>query len=371
MASTIFEVPVLETAPLKNGRRKVIGQITAGELAQLNHVPRRNFRDKTGYQREPSASRVNRLAQELAKKQVDLPTAVLLNLREFRPEEHLVQGNGSLQLALAADDRLYVVDGQHRIEALSKLIDEDQDRWSDFEIPFVCLLGADENEEMEQFYVVNSTAKSVRTDLALDLLKQRAESDPNVLEGLVERGEAWKVKAQTIVEALAETQIWRGRIRFPGQPTSGTTIANSGMVNALKQLLSTPYFGSITTENQVKILDAYWRGANKVILEPFEAPTEFTLQKMTGVTVMHGLLISVLEYVRSKGRSVIDPDSFVDALTGALEELEGDTQDGGVARGADFWRAGPDGAAGSFSSNAGRRVLLAKMSAGVPEVEVA
>ena len=40
------------------------------------------------------------------------------------------------------------------------------------------MIGADETEEMTQFYVINSTAKSVRTDLALDLLKQRAENDP-------------------------------------------------------------------------------------------------------------------------------------------------------------------------------------------------
>ena len=37
---------------------------------------------------------------------------------------------------------------------------------------------------MEQFYVVNSTAKSVRTDLAYDLLKQRAENDPEVIPAL-------------------------------------------------------------------------------------------------------------------------------------------------------------------------------------------
>jgi hypothetical protein len=34
------------------------------------------------------------------------------------------------------------------------------------------MIGAGELEEMRQFYVVNSTAKSVRTDLVLDLLKQ-------------------------------------------------------------------------------------------------------------------------------------------------------------------------------------------------------
>jgi hypothetical protein len=33
-------------------------------------------------------------------------------------------------------------------------------------IPFTCMLGATEDEEMDQFYIVNSKAKSVRTDLA-------------------------------------------------------------------------------------------------------------------------------------------------------------------------------------------------------------
>ena len=52
-------------------------------------------------------------------------------------------------------------------------------RWGEILIPFVCMIGAGERQEMEQFYVVNSNAKSVRTDLAMDLLKQRAESDPD------------------------------------------------------------------------------------------------------------------------------------------------------------------------------------------------
>jgi len=66
-------------------------------------------------------------------------------------------------------------------------------------IPYVCLLGAPEEEEMEQFYIVNSTAKSVKTDLALVLLRRRADKDPAVYQALQERGREWQVDGQAIV----------------------------------------------------------------------------------------------------------------------------------------------------------------------------
>jgi uncharacterized protein (DUF1015 family) len=87
------------------------------------------------------------------------------------------------------DERIYVVDGQHRIEALMRLYlkrDVPDEKWGDFRLSITFMLGATELEEMEQFYVVNSTAKSVRTDLAYDLLKQRAESNPDLIRSLDE-----------------------------------------------------------------------------------------------------------------------------------------------------------------------------------------
>ena len=331
----------------------VLGVITAGMLADLYLVPRRDTRKKTGYQREVSPARVNRLIRDLTDNRVDLPTAILLNLRIFNPETHLVARDGQ-QYFSPNGEKLYVVDGQHRVEALTRLVQMDSDRWSPYEIPFVCMLGADEREEMEQFYVVNSTAKSVRTDLALDLLKQRAESDVDIMKSLIERGESWKVKAQTLVEELSATPIWRNRIRLPGDPQADSTITSSGMAGSLKQLLGTPYFGAITIGNQLKILDAFWQGIREVIPAAFDEPSQYVLQKATGVMAMHGLLIPLIEYVRSKGESVIEAASYAPPLKSALLELEGDTGSGEVVRGADFWKAGPDGAAGSFSSNAGR-----------------
>lgn len=363
------EIPVTTTRTHRKKTPMALGVITAGILTDLHIIPRRDTRKKTGYQREVSPTRVNRLMKDLSENRVDLPTAVLLNLRAYKPGVHLVERDGQ-EYFCPEEEKLYVVDGQHRVEALSRLVQMDSDRWSGFEIPFVCMLGADEREEMEQFYVVNSTAKSVRTDLALDLLKQRAESDVDVMKSLIERGESWKVKAQTLVEELNLTPIWRNRIRFPGDPKGDTTITSSGMVASLKQLLGTPYFGSITTGNQVTVLDAYWHGIRKVIPDVFDAPAQYAIQKSTGVMVMHGVLISLIEYVRSMGKSVIEAESYMEPLKSTLLELEGDTGTGELARGADFWRAGSEGAAGSFSSNAGRRVLIAKLRASLPPVDV-
>ena len=365
----VLEVPVIMRRRAR-GVPQVNGVMTAAQVVGRYTIPRRDHRTKTGYQREISTSRVNKLASDLAVGRVDLPTALLLNLREYDDAQNLVEREGRQYLRIDGES-LFVVDGQHRIAALDRLIEKDPDRWADFEISFACLLGANEREEMEEFYVVNSTAKSVRTDLALDLLKQRAETDPEVYTALIERGEHWKVEAQAVAEALTSSALWQGRIRFPGDPKAGTTIGSNGMVSSLKPLLATPYFGSVTRANRVEILSSFWQGLAEVVPEVFADPTDYAMQKSTGVQVMHSILIAVLEVLRSQGRSVVDPANYADLLRDPLLEIEGDTANGAIARGSDFWRAGAEGAAGSFSSNAGRRVLTSRLKQALPAPQVA
>jgi hypothetical protein len=190
------------------------------------------------------------------------------------------------------------------------------------------------------------------------------------MAALVEKGEDWKVEGQTIAEELAKTRLWKNRIRFPGEPSGESTIGSAGVVSSLKQLLDTPYFGAISTQNRLRILEAYWEGVERVLPEVFRDPTDYALQKSTGVQIMHALLVSGLELLRSQGKSVVDPDAYEEALRETLISLQGDTADGSIAQGPDFWLVGARGAAGSFSSNAGRRVFLARLRGELPEVEV-
>ena len=346
-----------------------VGVIKAKDLQGSFVVPRRDSRKREGYQREVSSSRVNRLVRHLKENKVDIPTSILVNIRRFDRANNLVERDGQTYFSFNGE-LLHVVDGQHRVEALARLVNEDEEKWGTFEIPFVCLLGARETEKMKQFYIVNSIAKSVRTDLAFDLLKQRAETEPNLMESLEESGETWKVKGQTLVKELKHSAVWRGLIRFPNEPKAETTISSAGLVSSLKPLLSTPYFGAISTEKQLGVLDSYWKGIRNVISEAFDDPNDYAIQKSIGAAIMHGLLVTVLEYIRSTGRSVLEPETYEEVLKDILLDLEGDTSTGDLARGADFWRSGGGGAAGSYSSSAGRRVLTAKLRGMLPDIEV-
>lgn len=360
---------IVDTLP-RTGKRVAIGMIPVSTLIPLYNVARRDHFSQSGYQREPTPSRVNKLVTAIEKDRVDLPTAILLNVREFNEEAQLtVDDHGADQFSLK-ECAVYVVDGQHRVEALKKLFEADEERWADYRIPFVCMLGATELEEMEQFYVVNSNAKSVPTTLAYDLLKQRAENSPSVMEELLESGKAWIVTAQSITEIIAQTGTWQGRIRFPREPKASTTIQNSGFVNSLRPLLASSYFGQIGVDNQVKILNAYWDGIRRAIPDAFVDPADYTVQKSIGVAIMHHILTNILEIIRSKNGSVLNPDEYVEVISAALNDLEEISASGERVTGARFWMSGPDGAAGMFSSSAGRRVLLARIRQRLPEIAV-
>ena len=199
---TDTQIPVISGGEVSGDKHRriprVVGEIEVGALYERSVVPTREYEVDRGYQRPATASRVRRLSQDLMRKRVDLPTALLLNIRDFDPTRHLRPSDcGGMCLVVDADDKFYVVDGQHRLAALKMLIaDEDEagtSPWRAYKLPFVCLLGATEAEEMRQFYVVNSTAKSVSTDLAYDLLRVQAEKNPDLRDALVERGEEWKL----------------------------------------------------------------------------------------------------------------------------------------------------------------------------------
>lgn len=352
-----------------NGRLQAVGVINVGHLVDHYRIPHRNTSTKTGYQRPLSTTRVNKLAADLRRGHVDLPTAVLLNIRDFNPADLEQVGDG-LYLLRLSDYDLWVVDGQHRTAGLEKLVEENPEPWRSYEVPFVCTLGSPEHEELEQFYVVNSTAKSVATDLAYDLLTSRAAANKEVYDTLVAKRENWKVDGQTVTEALRETRLWKGRIRMSDEPPAGTTIKSAAMVSSLRPVLSHDYFSIISHDNQVAILTAYWEGIADVLPDAFENPSDYALQKSNGTLVLHELLPAVLEIVRSSGRSVLDAASYAEVLTGPLEHLEGSNAEGEPVSGLDFWEVGAGGAAGAFTSNSGRRVLVNRLKRQLPEPDV-
>tara|TARA_R100000365_G_C2733066_1_gene62934 strand:+ start:65 stop:1186 length:1122 start_codon:yes stop_codon:yes gene_type:complete len=363
--------------PLKDGTMVVTGSISVKDLSARAIIPYRDPIRKRGYQRRPQDARINKFALDIRKKNADVPTSLLMNIRAGY-KLNTTDSDDIRLIDIYIDDndetKFHIVDGQHRFLAFRKLYLEDSEKWGGTRLQFVLMLGADENKEMEQFYVVNTTAKSVRTDLALDLLKQRAENDPSIVDQLTERGQIWKVKAQSITEILQkESRIWKGRIRLANQDKLDSILPAASFVASLKNALtSSPLFRKFEDEQAARVLESYWLGIRLALREPFdEDPNHYALQKGVGVTAMHELLPTVIEVVRARGGSVYDENDYANVMGPVLANLSGENIDGEPVNGSDFWLTAPrGGAAGSFSSSAGKRVLLAKLTALLPELDL-
>lgn len=371
-----MQFPVVIGQTLGSNVESVVGAVPYRVLHNRLSTPWRDARTKEGYQRKPAKSRIAKLMVEMRKGRVDIPTAVLLNARDQ-------SWRAALKSHRASEDFYYfdmsdykgtlsVVDGQHRLEAFRYLYDEDKSRYGSVKIHLVMMLGATERQELQQFYTVNSTAKSVKTDLALDLLKQQAEQDGRIMTGLIESGQAWKVEAQGITEIMAEqSEIWRDRIRLANEDRGQTTIPSASFVVSLKKLLNYPLIKSASRTRKLEILEAYWAGIRTAMPQPFVKPDSYTLMKGIGVWAMHEILPEVAELVRSDGASLVEPEAYTEVLKPMFENLDGENKNADIVNGSDFWLTAPKGgAAGSYSSSAGKRVLISKLLNGLPELDI-
>ena len=362
-------IPVIMGKLPRTGFPIAVGFIRTEDLIPRARIAHREFEGGKGYQRLPSPTRVNMLARELMGRKVDLPTALLLNLRDYDESVHLVRTSDGATFLKLADDYLWEVDGQHRCESLKRALEADFERFRDYTIPFVTGLGWSQGYEMEQFFVVNSTAKSVPTSIAYDILASLGQGIPGLMQDLEERGRAWQVHGQELAKELAATSsIWMNRIRFSNEPKGMTTVASAGFAQSLKPILNSAYFGRLTRGAQAKVLTAYWEAQRAILPEVFTDPQDYVLQKSLGVQVMHTIFNDVIEVVRANDDPVTDLNSYAKVLGNTLVTLSGDTREGLQVSGEDFWLSGEQGAAGAFSSSAGRRVLTARLKSGLPKI---
>ena len=359
-----YEVSLLKGQPIENSVRDreqetFVGVFKAADLINRCQIPQRDFATQKGYQRLPGNSRVNKLTRDLRKRNVDLPTALLLSVRDSNISPKLdSSGRYILSLPDDGDAPFYVVDGQHRLEGLRKIIQEEGGGyWAEYQLPVVIFFGADEYLEMVQFHTVNSNAKSIPTDLALDLLKTRARIDDAFHQHLVDTKEGWKVITQELAEEISKRGIWSGRIRFPNQPKADTLISSNAFVSSLKRVVNQDNFASYLPKERVEIINAYWCGIAKALPGCFEDPDNHNIQKTVGINVFHNLLSTVLAWATRFGSPVTKPETYERILGTTLQQLSGLNPQGTDSVGSDFWKSGKGGASGAYSGYAGRNVL--------------
>ena len=128
----MYSFHMLQGQPIENSVEDdkldvYVGYIRIGELVRRYQIPRRDFDCDGGYQRVVSQTRVKTLVRDLKNGIVDLPTSLLLSVRYtgFRPK-HMSDDLFVMSLPENGEKPFYVVDGQHRLEALSRLVSENE-----------------------------------------------------------------------------------------------------------------------------------------------------------------------------------------------------------------------------------------------------
>jgi DGQHR domain-containing protein len=354
-----IEITVVTSQPLPSGVACVVGVVTAQQLVANFTIPIRDVRNRTGYQREASQSRVSKIAKSFEEGMAALTSPVVLNIENFELSTTIKRQSIS---SLKVRSPFRIVDGQHRILAIKKLADAQPDLWNNFKVPCLFLLGASEAEEMLQFWIMNTTGKAVRKDLAINLQAQQAV-DNSVIRGMLERRNLlWQVEAQIITETMSATSpVWMEKISFPGIKPRLSTISNSSFGSSLKPFLALRKLIDVSEDEKISYLNAYWTSIAKILPSCFSDPEDYGLQKQTGVVVLHGVFPAVLSIIEELGKDVSKVQSYRKILQTPLESLSGRRQDGDLVQGEDFWLVGAGGSAGSYSSGRGQKDLTSQL----------
>ena len=343
----------------QSGHRVFVTALTAEQLTATTIVDPydsslRPGDPKQGYQRPPERSRITRIGTYLIKEQGDglYPNAVLLGSRK-----PLLFDAMSRRLELPNEPVLRVIDGQHRIAGLRYAICEKQESHLAFmEVPVVIVEIQDRTEEMNQFRIINGTAKSVRTDLVNAILTAIAEEQG--ADAIPEK-DLWKVVVTKTVDALnrRDDSPWQGILLMPDEVSVATnsdkiTRATSAITsirviyNWLDQVgfLSGKNMNE-QTEYLADILVAYWRAIRNVVPEAFSEPAEYVIQKTPGLFSLHYLLRDSLLGPIYWGRRPWDEPTFQEFIEESPEISD-----------PDFWHKGANRAA-AYGSMKGFREL--------------
>lgn len=332
------KITVTAVCGKQKGRRIFSGILPAEDLIEATTIDhyRSYLRpdDPTqGYQRPPERTRITKIGSYLINNIVSddqgngnglFPTAVTLAARKT-----LEYNEETLQLVLPLDEKLQIVDGQHRIEGLRYAIAEKGEEYlKDFPIPFVVMETPDRIVEMNQFRTINGTAKQVRTDLVNAILTATASTHGDTF---VPDKDKWRVVVTHVVDRLDNDKDspWNGLILMAdetGSPTGSESkvVRATSFMTSLKPVYEAlEYFRFLKDRPDLKgksdmvydVVAPFWSALMEVVPEAFEEPNQYVIQKTPGLFSLHKLLTTdLIPYMSTKGMDDWKIESFVQIL---------------------------------------------------------
>lgn len=303
-----FKIPAIRIHQRERKNQAIyLGKVKAKEFGirtkerfKIDYYERIPQKKDKGYQRQLSDGAVEGIKEFILQETRNplLPTAMLANSRAPLDFKESSPGVGTLHIK----NVLYIIDGQHRFEAWKSMMETSplRDEWGDYEFPIIILSNFKEYQEIEQFYVINSRQKKIKTDLAQRHLLELAKYDAT--SKLVPQRAYWQLYATKIVDILNEQidNAWKGKIILPDDGKDlrrAKIISQNSFVSSLK-----PFFtGKGVTvfnikdkipdgsklEEWARFLARFWDIVAKVYPEAVENPQDYSIMKTVGVFSLH------------------------------------------------------------------------------------
>lgn len=324
-----FSLPAMRVHQREQkGKAIYVARISAKELSvraderfKIAYYSRVESTKDIGYQRPLSQNAVEKIKDFILKKESEnplLPTALLVNSRNVLDFKDTGGGIGTLNVK----GTLYVIDGQHRYEAWKQLMEDPEllEQYGDYELPLVILSGFFEYQEIEQFYIINSKQKRIKTDLAQRHLLALA-GHPET-ERLVPSGKHWELFATKIADLLNEQfdGDWKKKIILADdKPDLRKTkfISQSSFVSSMKPFFtgSDPVFkkeeGVNNLNGWAKIILDCWNIVGKYYPNATKNTRDYSLMKTVGVFSLHILFAKILSDIENLPSALQKIDSTI------------------------------------------------------------
>ena len=269
---------------------------------------------REGYQREPAKQRARKFGIFVAEGKIS-PTSILLYQRDLSNGVIFKDDEIIIPIGKREKPLLYIVDGQHRalglVDGFSRGAFKENIK---FDVPVVVLIKGDENpyiEEANQFVIINSKQKRVRTDLADQQLLKIAQQGDGKLKGVISNKSIIEVGASKEILKLFATFVTNSLADDVDSPLSGKIVrpaaarADSGLPSSSQfedSLLDNYVEGSVmsfaanrgyTIEELTNLLKNYWAAVFEMLPSAVESPSEYHVTKTLGTHSLNALLPSM------------------------------------------------------------------------------
>ena len=356
-----MQVPAIKIT--QNGRTFYMCKFKAKELLRLTKIDVWSPQNPLGYQRTLNTQRARAFMKYILKPQNISPTSIVVASRsevKFVPTK---KGEDLGYLVLNEQEKLFVVDGQHRIGGIRYAVSEREAIDVSFSVILLPLQewGIKEEdecrfEEAKQFVIINRTQKTVRADLADQFIKRLPPDRRIEIEGILLGPQRLKLEilADKITDVLSKkSPVWKDKIRYPNEKKSAKPVSWKSFKDSLLSILKSEWGQNVISlqikeENIVDeishILDNYWIAWKEQCIDAFMNPQDYVIQKTTGVFVLHYLFPTIATFLENLGKNYT-PQEFL-----SLIQL----MDKGVS--SNFWYRGGEAGKIGTSQKAFRRL---------------